>query len=41
MRGGVNEPGSPFHMLRRTCMWLATCFFVRCMPLEARKSTRN
>lgn len=27
-----DEPGCPFHMLRRTWMWLATCFFVLSMP---------
>lgn len=25
-------PGSPFHMLRSTCIWLATCFLDRSTP---------
>ena len=31
--GQVELPGSPFHMLRKTWMWLATCFFERSTPL--------
>lgn len=40
-QGEGDKPGSPFHMFRKTWIWLATCFFERSTPFFWRKSTRN